>query len=174
MIAHGKEIKVFTANSNIPFARGICTELGLELGDSTVTTFADGEVSVSINETVRGCDVFVIQSTCNPINNNLMDVYWMIFFGILGYLMKLYHFPVAPAILGIILVDLIELNFRRAALTVGNSLTALATDLVSHPISLVLLVVIVCMSLSSAGVFKKLRGTVKSSVQNQKAQTEGD
>ena len=78
MIAHGKEIKVFTANSNIPFARGICTELGLELGDSTVTTFADGEVSVSINETVRGCDVFVIQSTCKPINNNLMELLIMI------------------------------------------------------------------------------------------------
>ena len=78
MIAHGKEIKVFTANSNVPFARGICTELGLELGDSTVTTFADGEVSVSINETVRGCDVFVIQSTCKPINNNLMELLIMI------------------------------------------------------------------------------------------------
>ena len=78
MIAHGKEIKFFTANSNVPFARGICTELGLELGDSTVTTFADGEVSVSINETVRGCDVFVIQSTCKPINNNLMELLIMI------------------------------------------------------------------------------------------------
>ena len=78
MIAHGKEIKVFTANSNVPCARGICTELGLELGDSTVTTFADGEVSVSINETVRGCDVFVIQSTCKPINNNLMELLIMI------------------------------------------------------------------------------------------------
>ena len=78
MIAHGKEIKVFTANSNVPFARGICTELGLELGDSTVTTFADGEVSVSINETVRGCDVFVIQSTCKPINNNLVVLLIMI------------------------------------------------------------------------------------------------
>ena len=109
------------------------------------------------------------------INNNLMDVYWMIFFGILGYLMKLYHFPVAPAILGIILVDLIELNFRRAALTVGNSLAALAADLLSHPISLLLLVVIVCMTLSSAGVFKKLHGMAKKpSVQNQKAQTEGN
>lgn len=78
MIAHGKEIKIFTANSNIPFARGICAELGLELGDSTVTSFADGEVSVSINETVRGCDVFVIQSTCKPVNNNLMELLIMI------------------------------------------------------------------------------------------------
>ncbi len=78
MIAHGKEIKVFTANANIPFARGICTELGLDLGDSTVTAFADGEISVSINETVRGCDVFVIQSTCKPVNNNLMELLIMI------------------------------------------------------------------------------------------------
>ena len=54
MIAHGKEIKVFTANANVPFAKGICAELGLDLGDSTVTAFADGEVSVSINESVRG------------------------------------------------------------------------------------------------------------------------
>ena len=68
MIAHGKEIKVFTANANVPFAKGICAELGLDLGDSTVTAFADGEVSVSINESVRGCDVFVVQSTCKPVN----------------------------------------------------------------------------------------------------------
>lgn len=78
MIAHGKEIKVFTANANIPFARGICAELGLELGDSTVEYFADGEVNVSINETVRGCDVFVIQSTCYPVNDHLMELLIMI------------------------------------------------------------------------------------------------
>lgn len=78
MIAHGKEIKVFTANANIPFARGICAELGLDLGDCTVTAFADGEISVSINETVRGCDVFVIQPTCKPVNNNLMELLIMI------------------------------------------------------------------------------------------------
>jgi putative tricarboxylic transport membrane protein len=86
-----------------------------------------------------------------------MDVYWMIAFGILGYLMKLYHFPVAPAILGIILADLLELNFRRAALTVGNSIPALLLDMVSHPISLVLVVVIVCMVFSSTGLAQKLR-----------------
>ena len=99
------------------------------------------------------------------INNNLMDVYWMLAFGVLGYIMKLYHLPVAPTILGIILVDLIELNFRRAAVTVGNSITALLTDLVSHPISLVLLVVIIGMSLSSAGVFQKIRAKFPSGAQ---------
>lgn len=97
------------------------------------------------------------------INNSLMDVYWMIAFGILGYLMKLYHFPVAPAILGIILVDLIELNFRRAVMTVGGSFSALVVDIVSHPMSLILLAVIVGMVLSSAGILKKLRrGSEKS------------
>ena len=78
MIAHGKEIKVFTANANVPLAKGICAELGIDLGDSTITTFADGEISVNINETVRGCDVFVIQPTCKPVNNHLMELLIMI------------------------------------------------------------------------------------------------
>ncbi len=91
------------------------------------------------------------------INNSLMDVYWMIAFGIIGYIMKLYHMPVAPAILGIILVDLIELNFRRSSLMVGNSIPGLFVDIVTHPVSLVLLIVIILMILSSAGVFRKIR-----------------
>ena len=74
MIAHGKEIKVFCGNSNPTFAQGDCDELGLTLGRSEVKKFADGEVSVSVNETVRGCDVFVVQSTCNPVNDNLMEL----------------------------------------------------------------------------------------------------
>lgn len=74
MIAHGKEIKVFCGNSNPAFAKGVCDELGLHLGLSEVKKFADGEVSVSVNETVRGCDVFVVQSTCNPVNDNLMEL----------------------------------------------------------------------------------------------------
>ena len=78
MIAHGKEIKVFTANANVPFAKGICAELGLDLGDSTVTAFADGEVSVSINESVRGSDVFLVQPTCKPVNDSLMELLIMI------------------------------------------------------------------------------------------------
>lgn len=78
MIAHGKEIKVFTANANVPLAKGICAELGIDLGNSTITTFADGEISVNINETVRGCDVFVIQPTCKPVNNHLMELLIMI------------------------------------------------------------------------------------------------
>ena len=74
MIAHGKEIKVFCGNSNPTFAQGVCDELGLTLGRSEVKKFADGELSVSVNETVRGCDVFVVQSTCKPVNDNLMEL----------------------------------------------------------------------------------------------------
>ena len=78
MIAHGKEIKVFCGNSNPKFATGVCDELGLNLGRSEVKAFADGEVSVSVNETVRGCDVFVVQSTCSPVNDHLMELLIMI------------------------------------------------------------------------------------------------
>jgi len=78
MISHGKDVKVFSANANREFAETVCKVLNLRLGDSTVKTFADGEVSVSINETVRGSDVFLIQSTCKPVNNNLMELLIMI------------------------------------------------------------------------------------------------
>ncbi len=78
MIAYGENIKVFCGNSNPEFAKTICKELGLELGDSVVKTFADGEVSVSLNETVRGADVFLVQSTCKPVNDHLMELLVMI------------------------------------------------------------------------------------------------
>ena len=78
MISHGKNVKVFCANANRPFAEGVCRKLWLPLGDCTVTTFADGEVSLTINESVRGSDVFLVQSTCKPVNNNLMELLMMI------------------------------------------------------------------------------------------------
>ena len=78
MIAHGKDVKVLSANANPAFAEGVCKALGISLGDCSVKTFADGEVSVSINETVRGSDVFIVQSTCKPVNNNLMELLIMI------------------------------------------------------------------------------------------------
>ena len=78
MIAHGKEIKVFTANANPAFAQGMCDALGIPLGKCEVKAFSDGEISVTINETVRGCDVFMVQSTCAPVNNNLMELLIMI------------------------------------------------------------------------------------------------
>ncbi len=78
MISHGKEIKVFTGNANRKLAENICKALNMRMGESTVTSFADGEVSVSIHETVRGADVFIIQPTCKPVNNNLMELLVMI------------------------------------------------------------------------------------------------
>lgn len=89
------------------------------------------------------------------INSSIMDVYWMIAFGVLGYVMKLYKFPVGPTVLGIILSDLLELNFRRAATMTNNSIPALLADLVSHPVSLVLLVFVICMAVTSSGCYKR-------------------
>ena len=78
MITHGKNIKIFAANSNVTLAKKIADYLGLPLGDADVSAFADGEVSININETVRGSDVFVVQSTCEPVNQNLMELLIMI------------------------------------------------------------------------------------------------
>ena len=78
MISHGKDVKVFAGNSNPKLAADICRLMGTKLGESEVKTFADGEVSVSLYETVRGSDVFVVQSTCKPVNDNLMELLVMI------------------------------------------------------------------------------------------------
>ncbi len=78
MFTHGKDIKIFTGNSNPKLAEDICKEIGTQLGNSEVKSFADGEVSVSIYETVRGSDVFVVQSTCKPVNDSLMELLIMI------------------------------------------------------------------------------------------------
>ena len=74
----GKNIKIFTGNSNKRLAEDIADRLGLSLGHSEVSTFSDGEISVNINETVRGTDVFVIQSTNSPVNDNLMELLIMV------------------------------------------------------------------------------------------------
>ena len=74
MITYGENIKIFCGNSNPEFAEGICKNLGIELGKAEVKTFADGEASVSLLETVRGDDVFLVQSTCKPVNDNLMEL----------------------------------------------------------------------------------------------------
>jgi hypothetical protein len=93
MIAHGKEIRVFTGNSNPALAQSICQELYMSLGNATVSQFADGECSISVFEPVRGKDVFIVQSTCKSpvrekksdtdngfetVNDNLMELLIMI------------------------------------------------------------------------------------------------
>ena len=78
MNIHGKDIKIFAANSSKELAQKIADELGMPLGKCEVGTFSDGEIAVSIKETVRGSDVFIIQSTNAPVNNNLMELLIMI------------------------------------------------------------------------------------------------
>ncbi len=75
---HGKNIKIFAGNSHKKLAKDIAAKLGLTLGNSEVKIFSDGEISVNINETVRGSEVFVIQSTSNPVNDNIMELLIMI------------------------------------------------------------------------------------------------
>src|SRR5512136_1305613 len=67
-------IKIFSGNSNPGLAEKICASLGLPLGTAKVRTFSDGEIMVEIGENVRGRDVYIVQSTCYPTNNNLMEL----------------------------------------------------------------------------------------------------
>ncbi len=78
MVNHGKDVKIFACNSNPQLAAKIAANLGMELGNSSVGMFSDGEIAININEMVRGSDVFVVQSTSNPVNNNLMELLIMI------------------------------------------------------------------------------------------------
>ena len=71
-------MRVFSGNSNIPLAKEICETLNISLGLANVRNFSDGEIQVDIDESVRGMDVFVIQSTCTPGNTNLMELLIMI------------------------------------------------------------------------------------------------
>ncbi len=72
------ELKVFSGNSNLPLAREICGHLTVPLSKAEVKTFSDGEIMVEIGENVRGRDVFVVQSTCQPSNHNLMELLVMV------------------------------------------------------------------------------------------------
>ncbi|MFA9397926.1 MAG: ribose-phosphate diphosphokinase [Clostridiaceae bacterium] len=74
MICHGKNIKIFTGNAHPELARDIAEILGVPLGKSEVKKFSNGEIAVDINETVRGVDVFVVQTICEPVNDNLMEL----------------------------------------------------------------------------------------------------
>lgn len=77
-VIEGKKIKLFALNSNKGLAKEISDYLGIALSDCSVEKFADGEVAITINETVRGHSVFVIQSTSAPVNDNYMELLIMI------------------------------------------------------------------------------------------------
>lgn len=78
MNLHGKDIKIFAGNSHRALAQEIAEKIGLPLGVATVGKFSDGEIEVNIGEVVRGSDVFVVQSTCTPVNDNLVELLIMI------------------------------------------------------------------------------------------------
>ena len=69
---------MFAGNSNVPLAQAICDRLSKKLGDCKVSAFADGEVSLELREPVRGADAFIVQSTCKPVNDSLMELLVMI------------------------------------------------------------------------------------------------
>ncbi|MER2109064.1 MAG: ribose-phosphate diphosphokinase [Solibacillus sp.] len=72
------KLKIFSLNSNNPLAQEIAQEMGVELGKSSVKHFSDGEVQISIEESIRGMDVFIVQSTSAPVNEHLMELLIMI------------------------------------------------------------------------------------------------
>jgi ribose-phosphate pyrophosphokinase len=78
MNLHGKDIKIFTGSSNIELAKEIAEKIGLPLGAAHVGKFSDGETAINIDEVVRGSDVFIVQSTCHPVNDNLVELLVMI------------------------------------------------------------------------------------------------
>ncbi|MCL6636003.1 MAG: ribose-phosphate pyrophosphokinase-like domain-containing protein, partial [Peptococcaceae bacterium] len=78
MSSRNRRLKIFTGNANAELAEEIAQYLGVTVGAAKVTRFSDGEIQVKINESVRGADVFVIQPTCTPVNENLMELLVMI------------------------------------------------------------------------------------------------
>lgn len=78
MVSNSNQFKIFSGNSNPELTAAIAKVVGAEVGKCKVSVFSDGEIAISIEESVRGCDVFVVQSTCAPVNNNLMEMLIMI------------------------------------------------------------------------------------------------
>ncbi|MEJ1294681.1 ribose-phosphate diphosphokinase [Latilactobacillus sakei] len=72
------KLKIFALNSNKPLAEKIATEVGVPLGKSSVKRFSDGEIQINIEESIRGDEIFLIQSTSAPVNDNLMEILIMI------------------------------------------------------------------------------------------------
>ncbi|WP_374015874.1 ribose-phosphate diphosphokinase [Paenibacillus thiaminolyticus] len=72
------KLKIFTCNSNPQLAHQIAEYIGIPMGDAVTTSFSDGEIQIKLSESVRGCDVYVVQSTCDPVNDSLMELLVMV------------------------------------------------------------------------------------------------
>lgn len=77
-LLHGKDVCLFALSSNVPLAKEIAEILGVNLSELSLAKFSDGECKVSVGETVRGHDCFIVQSTCSPVNDNYMELFIMI------------------------------------------------------------------------------------------------
>jgi len=78
VLPEGKALKIFSGNANRELAEEIAEYVGVELGAAEISRFSDGEIQVKINESVRGADVFIVQPTCTPVNENLMELLIMV------------------------------------------------------------------------------------------------
>ncbi len=96
------------------------------------------------------------------IQNNIVDVYWMLGFGIFGYILKMYGYQVAPIILGVILGPLMDMSYRRSVISTGNSLPAFFWDLVSNPLSCVLTAAVLLMLLNQTPLWPRLMNFFRS------------
>ena len=90
------------------------------------------------------------------INNNVADIYWMIAFGILGYFLKMYDYPLAPMVLGVILSPLIDANYRRAMALEHGDIGSFLAGFVTNPLTAVLLLFMVFMLLNQVDWKTKL------------------
>lgn len=95
------------------------------------------------------------------IQNNIVDVYWMLGFGVFGYILKMYGFQVAPIILGIILGPLMDMSYRRAMMASENSIPAFLFDLISNPLSLVLVIATLLMLVSQTPLWEQMKQMMK-------------
>lgn len=91
------------------------------------------------------------------VNNSVTDDYWMLAFGVLGYFMKIYGYQVGPVILGVILSRLIDENWRRAILSDQDSLSIFFLNMVSSPLSLILLLAVVLIVISQFPLWSMIR-----------------
>jgi putative tricarboxylic transport membrane protein len=94
------------------------------------------------------------------INNSITNVYWMLGFGIFGYILKMYGYQVGPVILGIILGPLMEDNYRRAMLDVHNKLFGFFWEFLRNPLSLVLTLFIVVMIMGQTGAYYRVKHAI--------------
>ena len=76
--SYNSKVKIFALNSNKPLAKKIADAVGVPLGKTSVNRFSDGEIRINIEESIRGDEIFIIQSTSAPVNDNLMELLIMI------------------------------------------------------------------------------------------------